>query len=92
MDQSTRTTIEQEMTAHLMEVSAARGKPAIIDPDQSFFEAGILDSLSLLDFVSFVEQRYGLDVEGRDIVPENFGSVRSVADYVCRRLHQATPR
>jgi len=85
-----RTSIEQELSAHLAQAAIARGKPSgNIDAERPFFEAGILDSLSLLDFVSFVEKRYDIDISGRDIVPENFGSLRTVTDYVVRRLQPA---
>lgn len=82
-----RTSIAQELSAHLSEVAAARGKSSgEIEPDRPFFDTGILDSLSLLDFVSFVEKRYEIDISGRDIVPENFGSLRTVTDYVLGRV------
>ena len=85
-----RTSIEQELTAHLSTVAASRGKSSgPIDPDRPFFETGVLDSLSLLDFVSFVEKRFDIDISGRDIVPENFGSLRTVTDYVLGRLPRA---
>jgi acyl carrier protein len=85
-----RTSIELELTAHLSAVAAARGKSSgHIELDRPFFETGVLDSLSLLDFVSFVEKRYDIDISGRDIVPENFGSLRTVTDYVLARLPQA---
>jgi len=83
-----RNTIEQELTTHLSAVAAGRGKSGPIDADRPFFETGILDSLSLLDFVAFVEKRYEIDISGRDIVPENFGSLRSVTDYVLGRLQR----
>ena len=88
-----RTSIEQELTAHLSAVAAARGKSsAQIEFDRPFFETGVLDSLSLLDFVSFVEKHYDIDISGQDIVPENFGSLRTVTDYVLGRLPQPAPQ
>jgi acyl carrier protein len=85
-----RTSIEQELTAHLSAVAAARGKSSgQIEPDRPFFDTGVLDSLSLLDFVSFVEKRYDIEISGRDIVPENFGSLRTTTDYVLGRLPRA---
>lgn len=80
--------IEEQLAAHLIESAKKRGKPlSAIDKDRPFFEAGVLDSLSLLDFVAFVEKQFGVEVASRDIVPENFGTLRSVGEYVARRIN-----
>ena len=52
-------------------------------PDEaSFLDEGIVDSMNVLELVNFVEDRFGIKVDQRDIVPENFDSVRSLAAYV----------
>ena len=88
MDDSVTKNIEEQLVAHLTESAKKRGKPLdAIDKNRPFFEAGVLDSLSLLDFVAFVEKQFGTEVASRDIVPENFGTLRSVSEYVARRLN-----
>ena len=56
------------------------------DEDSSFIEKEILDSTGILQLVLFIEQTFGISVEGQEITPENFDSVRRVADLVRRRL------
>ncbi len=54
--------------------------------DQSFLESGIIDSTGLLELVSFVEQKYGISIGDRELVPENLDSLRNVSQLVARKL------
>lgn len=48
-------------------------------------EAGVLDSLSLLRLVLFVQQRFGIVVDDVDLIPENFASVDAICAYLRSR-------
>ena len=54
--------------------------------DQSFLESGIIDSTGLLELVSFVEQRYGISIADRELLPENLDSLRNISQFVARKL------
>jgi acyl carrier protein len=54
--------------------------------DTPFFDEGILDSTGVLELVLLIEETYGLTVDTKDLLPENFGSVARLATYVRRRL------
>ncbi len=56
------------------------------DDDASFLEEGIVDSLGIMDLISFIEETFGLMVKDEDLTPDNFDSVNKLADYVQRRL------
>ena len=73
-------TIETQIT----EFIADRVKERIetITPEDRLLEDGIIDSLSLLDLVTFIEKTYRVVVDDFDIDLETFGSVRSIAKYV----------
>ena len=49
-------------------------KQQIKDSDQ-LLESGMLDSLGVLQVVTFIEQRYGFTVSDDDLVPENFQTI-----------------
>ncbi|HEX6934413.1 MAG TPA: acyl carrier protein [Streptosporangiaceae bacterium] len=53
--------------------------------DTSLLETGILDSLSLLRLVVFLEQRFGVTVGDADLLPENFASVTAICNYLAAR-------
>ena len=52
----------------------------------SLLEEGIIDSMNLLQLVTFVEEKFGVQVEDQDIVPDNFDSVSKIAAYIRHKL------
>lgn len=54
-------------------------------PGENLLGSGILDSMSLLKLVTFLEERFGFEVRESEIVPDNFGSLEKLRDYVSRR-------
>ena len=53
--------------------------------ETSLLESGILDSLSLLRLVVFLEERFGITVGDTDLLPENFASVNTICAYLRAR-------
>ncbi len=51
----------------------------------SLLETGILDSLSLLRLVVYIQERFGIPVDDVDLVPENFDSVDAICAYLRSR-------
>ena len=50
--------------------------------ETSLLESGILDSLSLLQLVVFLEGRFGITVGDADLLPENFDTVNAICAYL----------
>jgi len=75
--------IRDEITAYLTTVAAGRGIAATaLGPDVPLMEAGVLDSLSLLDFIRHIERTWGLTIPEEEIVLENFGTIAAVTAYL----------
>ena len=53
--------------------------------DASFLDEGIVDSMNVLELVTFVEDRFGITVDDQEIVPDHFDSVSKLAAYVGRK-------
>jgi acyl carrier protein len=53
--------------------------------DMSLLDSGILDSLSLLQLVVFLEERFGITVGDTDLLPQNFASVQTICAYLRAR-------
>jgi acyl carrier protein len=51
----------------------------------SLLEAGILDSVVMIDLIAFLEGRYGIVIHEDDMMPENFESIDAIAGYVTAR-------
>jgi acyl carrier protein len=60
------------------------------DDNDSLLEAGIVDSLGVMELVTFVGQTYKITVPPEDISPDNFDSITRLANYI--RLKQGTGR
>jgi acyl carrier protein len=53
--------------------------------EASLLESGILDSLSLLQLVVFLEERFGITIGDADLLPANFDSIDSICAYLRAR-------
>ena len=54
--------------------------------DESLFEAGIIDSLGILQLVSFLEERFSVQVEDEELIPENFETINRLLDFMEKKL------
>jgi acyl carrier protein len=54
--------------------------------DLSFLEGGIIDSTGVLELVAFLEQRFSIAVDDRELLPENLDSIANVSLFVKRKL------
>ncbi len=52
----------------------------------SLTQAGVLDSMGVLEMVMFIEERFGVGVPDDDTVPENLDSVDRIVRYIDGRL------
>jgi acyl carrier protein len=53
--------------------------------DTPLLDSGILDSLSLLRLVVFLEERFETTMGDADLLPENFASVNAICAYLRAR-------
>jgi acyl carrier protein len=50
---------------------------------------GIIDSIALMELVGFLEERFGIQIDDRDLVADNFRSVSAIEALVTKRKEQA---
>lgn len=50
--------------------------------DDSFIDHGIVDSAGVLELAAFLEQRYGVKVDGSELTPANLDSISSIVRFV----------
>lgn len=55
---------------------------APIDSDTSLLVQDILDSLSLVKLVMFLESKFSLVVKPEELVPENFSTINAICAYI----------
>ena len=78
-------TVQQEIRAYIVD-NILFGEDEKLDSDASFQETGILDSTGFLELISFVQERFGVEIADSELVPENLDSVRKMSDFVEKRL------
>lgn len=61
-----------------------------LSSDTALLDTGIVDSIGILEIVSFIEENFAISVGDEDLLPENFGSIGSVAAFVERKLANPT--
>ena len=57
-------------------------KLSIIEDDSPLLDSGIIDSLGVLDLVSFIEKKFKITIVDQDLMAENFESIASMAAFV----------
>lgn len=62
------------------------GKGTQIDPESSLIKSGIIDSLSLLRLIDFLEAEFGIMIEDEEVIPENFDNLIIIESLVSNKL------
>ena len=75
--------IANEIKKYLVQQFPATKNVGASDP---LLDGGLIDSLGILDVVTFLENRFGVIFSDEDLSPENFATVRSIADFVARKF------
>ena len=59
-----------------------------LQEDTSLLKRGVIDSTGVLELIAFLEQRYQIRVDNKDIVPENFDSLLNIENYLAKKFGQ----
>jgi acyl carrier protein len=60
-----------------------------ITAEDDLLESGIIDSLGVLDLVSFLEHEFGIIVADDELVPDHFQNVLRLTRFVERKVNEA---
>lgn len=53
-----------------------------LQPEADLLASDVIDSLGIVQLISFLEDRYAIKVDDDDLAPENFRSVESIVQFV----------
>jgi len=56
-----------------------------INFEDSLLESGIIDSLGVLEIVSYLIETHGIEIDEDDLMPENFDSILSITKFIERK-------
>jgi acyl carrier protein len=74
--------IKEDLRQYILAEFLPGEKPANLKDDTPLRSSGILDSVATLKTVTFVEERFGIEVEAHEASVENFDSIESIASFV----------
>jgi acyl carrier protein len=57
--------------------------------DASFLDNGLIDSTGVIELVAFLGEKYGINVEDEELVPDNLDSVINLSGFIERKLEKA---
>ena len=83
-------TVGNEIKAFIIENFLFGQEGRGFSDDESFLENGIIDSTGLLELVAFVEERYGITIADRELLPENLDSLQNITAFIARKRETAT--
>ena len=52
------------------------------EDSDNYIEDGMLDSFDIVTLVSMIEEKYDVNIDGLDIVPENFVSIEAIVELI----------
>jgi acyl carrier protein len=58
-----------------------------IEHTMNLIENGVIDSMTLLRLVSFLESQYGIEIPDEDIVPDHFRSLASIEAFLSSHVN-----
>ena len=75
----------QAITSYLKDEILQGDSSVEITPQLNLLECGILDSLTLLRLVQFIQAQFQVKVEGADMVPDNFSSIEGMVALIAKK-------
>jgi len=81
--------IEQDVRRFITENFPLGGSGFELGGGDSLLEAGVIDSVGVLELIEHLESTYGFQIPDADVLPENLDSIDAIALYVVRRANGA---
>jgi acyl carrier protein len=76
------TAVARQIISFLTAELDRAGQPAALTEESPLLEPGLLDSVTLMQLVAFLEETFAIVLEPDQIVPEHFATVGRIAALV----------
>lgn len=73
---------QQLLREHIIHHCMKGNLPEGFDDDCNLIDAGILDSLALMNLIAWLEKNFSIEFEDGDIVLEHFSSINALLDFI----------
>jgi acyl carrier protein len=58
----------------------------VVAEDEHLLEKGIVDSMGMVELITFLQDHFGVEPADDEITEENFATLRRIAGFVVRKL------
>ena len=79
------TEIVATLRRFLLATLQRRRRRTEISPTESLINGGVIDSLSVVELIAFIERHYALEFDLEDLVAENFDTLQRIAALVASK-------
>jgi acyl carrier protein len=62
-------------------------KKISISPDESLIRSGVLDSLTLLQLIAFIEEYFSIKITDKEMNPDNFQTINVIKAFVEKKIN-----
>lgn len=62
------------------------GEGSSLTGDTSFLDGGILDSVGMLEIITFLEDTFKITIKDNELVPENLDSLNNISRFLDSKL------
>lgn len=78
-------TIEEAIDNYIHD-ELLHGRNVQIDPDKSLISSGLLDSLTLLQLIAYLEEKFNISVDDSEMNSGNFQTIRIMTAFVEKKM------
>jgi acyl carrier protein len=78
-------TIETQVRAFIAENFHYRGEVGSLPATASLLESGLVDSMGVLELVTFLESTFPLQIADDEVMPENLDTIAAIVAFVRRK-------
>ena len=82
--------IEQELRQFVIDNFLFGQGDGHLKNDDSFLDKGIIDSTGVLELVAFLEEKYQIKIQDRELIPDNLASINNLIRIVESKLQVAS--
>jgi acyl carrier protein len=76
--------IQSDIERFILDELLSGARPNL-DPNEPLISSGTVDSLGTLRLITFLEERYGVQVGDGEVGDDNFGTLKQLAAFVERK-------
>jgi len=78
--------IKNQVRAYIADNFVMGSNAAKFADSDSFLDLHIIDSTGFLELITFLEEKFGIQVEDEEMIPENLDSLDNIEAYVSKKL------